>query len=346
MNIISFRPTFKVPRLVPFLGALGCLFMMFLINPIFSFVALVIIVALYLWLERRGLRAQWGDIRGGLFLVLAERASRIAMTFPRHQVTWKPDLLVPIDDPKIRAGPLLFIRSITYPAGSIFAFTVKNKTNKKIQNDLDDLIMPLKDENILVNCTVIEDSEFLHGARLVIQTLKASAFRPNVLFLTSGSDTDKDKTIDKLVTEATNHDLGVVILRQHPRMAFGMQKTVNLWLRDKSPNWHLAMLITLQLQLNWEGQINLVTATSDKSDEKRLYNFLERLSDQARLPSMTYFHVLIGTFEGTLKTAPRADINIFGLGDKLNFDFMRNAPELTKSSCLNVKDSGWESALV
>ena len=32
MKIISFRPTFKVPRLVPFIGAAGCLFIMFLIR--------------------------------------------------------------------------------------------------------------------------------------------------------------------------------------------------------------------------------------------------------------------------------------------------------------------------
>ncbi|MEJ2049566.1 MAG: amino acid permease [Calditrichota bacterium] len=346
MNIISFRPTFKVPRFVPLVGAFGCLFIMFLINPVFSFVAIVCIVVLYFWLERRGLKSDWGDIRGGLFLVLAERASRISMKFPRHQMTWKPDLLVPIDDPKVWAGPLLFIRSITYPSGSIFTFTVKNRFLKETQTALDDLILPLKSENILINSTIIEDNNFLHGARLVMQTLKASTFRPNVLFLTLGKDRKKDETFDRLVIEAKKNDLGIVILRQHPRIAFGMQKTINLWLRDKSPNWHLAMLITLQLQLNWEGSINLVTVAPDKSHERRLHAFLDRLSDQARLPSMTEFYVLTGTFEEALKSAPRGDINLFGLREKLSFEFMRNSTELTKSSCLFVKDSGQESALV
>ena len=346
MKIISFRPTFKIPRSVPFVGAVSCVLIMFLINPIFSIVAITTIVALYIWLERRGLHAKWGDIRGGLFLVLAERASRLSRKFPRHQISWKPDLLVPIEDPKIWAGSLLFIRSITYPSGSIFAFTVNENNVEEIQNDLKDLLAPIEQEGILVNSTVLEDNQFLHGARLVIQTLKGGAFRPNILFLTLGGDKEKDDVINELVTQASKHKIGTIILRQHPRMAFGMQKTVNLWLRDKSPNWNLAMLITLQLQLNWEGKINLVTATADKAEEKRLNNFLDRLSDQARLPSMTDCHVLIGKFEETLKTAPRADINIFGVGDKLSFDFMRNAPEWTKSSCLFVRDSGWESALV
>lgn len=344
MKIISFRPTFKIPRFVPLIGSIGCLLVMFLINPIFTFIAIVVIASIYLWLERRGLKTELGDIRGGLFLVLAERASRIAMKFPRHHVTWKPDLLVPIDDPKIWAGLLLFIRSITYPSGSIFAFTVKENQSKEIQENLDDLLIPLEQEGILVNRAVIEDSEFLHGAKLVIQTLKAGTFQPNVLFLTLSGQKAKDGMIDQLVIQAIKHELGTVLLRQHRRMAFGMQKTINVWLRDKSPNWHLAILIALQLQLNWEGNINLITATSDKSDERKLYNFLEHLSDQARLPSQTYFHVLIGPFEKTLSLAPPADVNIFGLQDKLFFDFMRKAPELTKSSCLFVRDSGKESA--
>jgi amino acid transporter len=346
MKIISFRPTFRIPHAVPFLGAAGCLFMMFLINPIFSIVAITTIAVLYVWLTRRGLESEWGDIRGGMFLVLAERAARVAAKFPRHQISWKPDLLIPIEDPKIWAGPLLFIRSITYPSGSIFAFTVREDNLDETRKDLEDLLSPIEEQDVLIYHTVIEDNDFLHGAKLVIQTLKGGAFRPNTLFLTLGSDNKKDDIIKLLATHAAKHELGMIILRQHPRMAFGMQNHVNLWLRDKSPNWHLAMLIALQLQSNWEGRINLVTATPDINEQKRLYDFLERLSDQARLPSMTDFHVLSGNFRETMAAAPRADINIFGTARELAFDFMRNATEWTKSSCLFVKDSGRESALV
>ena len=345
MHIISFRPSFKIPRIVSLTGALGCGSIMILINPIFSILAIIIIVALYFWLGSRGLRSESGDIRGGMFLVIAERASRLAAKFPRHQVTWKPDLLLPIDDPKVWSGSLQFIRNITYPTGSIFAFTVKEADTDETGKELSDLLSPLDKQGIIVNSTVIEDSDFIHGTRLVIQTLKAGAFRPNTLFLTLGSDAKKDSNIDKIVSQAIKHEIGAVILRQHPRLAFGMQQDINFWIRDKSPNWHLGMLIALQLQLNWEGQLNLITATTDKDDKKRLYGFLDRLSDRARLPAQTEYHVLVGKFEDNLESAPGADVNIFGLADKLPFKFMREAPELTKSSCLFIRDSGKESAL-
>jgi len=250
-----------------------------------------------------------------------------------------------VDDPNVWSGSLLFIRNIAYPSGSIFAFTVKNHDIEKTKRELSELLLPLQDKNLLVSSAIIEDETFLHGARLVIQTLKAGALRPNTLFLTLGNDTRKDSIITELTTHAHHNEMGTIILRQHPRLAFGMQQDVNLWLRDKSPNWHLAMLISLQLQLNWGRKLNLITASPEKKDRGRLFHFLEQLSDQARLPSMTEFHVLTGNFREAVQTAPNADISIFGLAETLPFEFMRSATELTKSSCLFIKDSGWESAL-
>ncbi len=345
MKIISFRPAFKIPQFVSLTGALGCLFIMFLINPLFSLVGFIIIVVLYFWFGKRGLKAEGGDIRGGMFLVLAERASRIADKFPRHQISWKPDLLLPIDDPKIWAGPLLFIKNIAYPSGSIFAFTVRDSNIEETENELNELLKPIRDQNLSVHSAVLEDAEFLHGARLVIQTLNAGALRPNTLFLTLGSDKDNDGIIGELVNQSEKHQLGIIILRQHPRVAFGMQKNVNLWLRDKSPNWHLAVLVALQLQLNWDGKINLITSTTEENEKKKAQHFLERLSDQARMPSLTEFHVLTGDFKSVMKKAPAADINVFGLAGNLQLDFIREVPELINSSCLFIKDSGHESAL-
>jgi len=347
MKIISFRPTFKIPRLVPLIGTAGSLFIMFLINPVFSIIAIVIIILLYIWFAKKGLESKWGDIRGGLFLVIAERASRVASKFPRHYITWKPDLLLPIENPKEWKGPILFIRNITYPSGSIFAFTIKKEKIEETQSALEELLLPLQNEGIMVNSTVLESESFLSGARIVIQTLRGGAFRPNILFLTLGDNKRKNYVIKRLIELATKNNLGTIILRQHQRTAFGMQKDINLWMRDRSPNWNLAVLITLQLQLNWGGKINLITVAHDEKEEKRLYRLLERLSDKARLPSMTEFYVLRGSFKETIKNAPRADVNIFGLArESIPFSFIREVTELTKSSCVFVKDSGLESALV
>ena len=221
--------------------------------------------------------------------------------------------------------------------------TDKNFTEAK--ENLDEAILPIKNENILVTSTILEDTEFLHGAKLVIQTLRGGALRPNSIFLTLGNDEQKDDIVKELLNYANNNELGSLILRQHKRAAFGLQKDINLWLRDKSPNWHLAILISLQLQLNWGGKINLVTVAESAKDERRLYKFLDNISEQTRLPSLTEFKVLTGNFKEVIKDSPRADIHIFGMADNPDLNFMREITELTTSSWLFVRDSGQESAV-
>jgi hypothetical protein len=241
---------------------------------------------------------------------------------------------------------LLFIRSITYPSGSVFAFSVQDQHVEETEMHLNELLYPLSEENILISSTVIEDSEFLHGAKLVIQTLKGRTLRPNSLFLSFSDNPQKDNNILQLTQHASRYQMGIMLLYQHQRVAFGIQKDVNLWLRDESPNWHLAMLIALQIHQNWEGTLNLITVSPDEKDEERLYAFLERLGDQARLPSVTEFHVLKGSFMEVLATAPRADINIFGLAQEVSLESLRQIPKKARSSCLFVGDSGQENALV
>lgn len=346
MRFISFRPTFRVPRVVPLIGSIGSIFTMFLISPLFSVVALVVIVILYIWLERRSVESEWGDIRGGMFLALAERISRVADRFPRHHVNWKPDLLVPIEDPRHTTIPLQFLHQLTDPAGSIYAFTVRTGDSGVAQNQLDVLMAPLSGRRLPVRTAVIDDADFVHGSEVVIQTLRATVFRPNTLFLTIGSSGKKDAEVSRLIEFAGANELGVAILKRHAAAGFGDQKIVNLWLRPRSPNWHLATLLAMQMQINWNGRLNLITAVHDGSEVPEVESFLNHLGELARFPQNTEFHVLSGSFEHTVRTAPAGDLTIIGLAAKIDLLRLRALAALFDTTCLFVKDSGRENALV
>jgi len=268
------------------------------------------------------------------------------MRNPHCKVSWKPDILIFIDDPKIWTASIPLISGITHPSGSIFAFTFRDSGIVETECDLGELLAPLKEQCIPVRSTVIRESDFLHDAELFLKVLKSGSSCPNTLFLTLGDDEQNDETIRKLVTHAGSSQLSVMILYQYKASAYGMQQDVNLWLRDESPNWRLAMLVALQLQMNWKGRLHVITASTNLEDTQRLYSFLERLGEHFRLPSMAEFHVRIGEFREILETAPRADLNIFGLAKELSFPFIRKAVAGTKSSCIFIGDSGQENALV
>ncbi|HHP7243501.1 MAG TPA: amino acid permease, partial [Elainellaceae cyanobacterium] len=66
----SFRPLFRVHWSLALLGAIGCLAVMFLINPIATITAGVIVLAIYFWLQRRELQTTWGDVRRGVWMMM------------------------------------------------------------------------------------------------------------------------------------------------------------------------------------------------------------------------------------------------------------------------------------
>jgi len=63
--LVSFRPILRLPRMVSFAGAAGCLLAMFVVNPTFGLAALAIVVVFYGLLVRRTLDHSMADVHRG-----------------------------------------------------------------------------------------------------------------------------------------------------------------------------------------------------------------------------------------------------------------------------------------
>ncbi|MCA9918812.1 MAG: hypothetical protein KC445_12715, partial [Anaerolineales bacterium] len=90
----------------------------------------------------------------------------------------------------------------------------------------------------------------------------------------------------------------------------------------------------------------LLTAVTDAAEEENAQAYLAQLMELGRMPKGTTPLVYVGDFETCLKQAPQADLNIFGLQTHVNLPFMRRMMTNTHASCIFVRDSGMESALV
>jgi len=348
IGIVSFRPTFRSPRFVSLYGAAACFFIMIVIDPIIGTLALTIISGIYVYLLHSGLKARWGDVRSGLFSSIAMWSARQSLQLPRHTKSWIPNLLLPVEDPK--ASPLFFrlARDITCPGGSVTAFTVASTLEKpRKEKQLVEALEPLKKDKIFCVSSTIEGEEFLISSLTLVQFLKNIFLRPNILFITVSDHPEKDGPILEMLRAGTEQEMGLAILKLHPKAALNQQKEINLVLRDKSPNKHLAILLAIQLHKNWEhSKINLVTMVSDEDEYREQADFFHQVKEAARMPAGTTVNVIQGKFPEDLDMFPRCDIAICGLGDEISLDFVRRISEYSQVSCLFVRDSGEESAFV
>ncbi|MEM9952029.1 MAG: Na-K-Cl cotransporter [Chloroflexota bacterium] len=354
LGLISFRPKFRVPLLVPLIGLFGCIFAMFLIAPTFSLVAVIVIVLLYIYLGQRHLEAPWSDIRSGLLVRLAEWSAKVVDRLPTEQErAWKPDLLFPTHSVNELLGSYRFLKALAYPRGSVRVIGLHQQGETKSLDGIDDVIQRFNQSGIFSRVAFIESENDEQSLHLVMDLLQNDFFRPNGLFLPISERTDAEMA-ERLMHRAKERGMGMLMLMQHPVVQLGRETIINVWVRDQSPHWEialnlsnvdLALLMAYQIMFDWKGKMRLITVVSDPENQADGQQFLERIVDLGRMPDNTEVIAATGDFLSIIEEIPRADLNIFGIGNTVELDFMRKMVEQTHSSCLFVQDSGSESAL-
>ena len=355
LGLVSFRPLLQIPRTVSFLGVVGCLFAMFIVNPTFSLIALSVVVLFYGLLLRRSLATDVADVRSGLFVSLAEWAAKQVSDLSTSQErAWKPNLLVPVENTETLRGTFSLLEDIAAPKGSVKILGLSSEhAPENLSARIDDLTGAFRKRGVFASSTVIKADAFADGLTAGIQALRGAFFRPNILFLPQPDSASREQDYRTILTNLSDIPIGVLIYAAHPHAGLGQREQINIWIHDRSPDWSISMdignldlplLTAYKLSKNWDAQMRLLTVIDDPSERENARAFMETVTDLARMPGADIV-VKQGAFEDAVPDAPQADLNMFGLTPEPDFDFMRSMVDQTRSSCLFVADSGQESAL-
>jgi hypothetical protein len=355
LGLVSFRPLLQIPRVVSFAGVVGCLFAMFIVNPTFSLVALAIVVGVYGLLLRRSLEADLSDVRSGLFVSLAEWAAKqVSGLSTRQERAWKPNLLVPVERANKLRGTFALLRDLATPKGSVKLLGLASEhTPERLRKQIADLTESFRRQGVFASSTVVQGSAFASDLTVGIQALGGAFFRPNILFLPLPDSEQREQDYRTVLQDLSNERMGVALFSRHPDADIAQRGQINIWISDRSPDWEVSMdignldlplLLAFKLRRNWDAQMRILTVVSDPAEREAARDFLETVTDLARMPE-TEVIVEAGSFDEHVSKAPQADLSIFGLARELDFAFMRRMTTATHSSCLFVRDSGQESAL-
>jgi amino acid transporter len=355
LGLTSFRPLFRVPQIVPLIGLIGSVVAMYLINPIFSLTATVIVLVLYQFLSLRHLTAPWSDVRSGMFVSMAEWAAKRVLQLPSGQDrAWKPSLLVPVQSVAAIRYSYRFLEAITKPNGSLHIVGLYESGQREHMQALSKYEQAFANDGIFARVALLEARRFGYTLQTAMEVSTSTFFRPNTLFLPILPDSDEEK-LQFIVDRAGENELGVILYADDPETGLGQEHVINVWMREQSPEWtiglrlpnlDLSLLLAYQLARNWPGEINLLTAVADAAEEENAQAYLAQLMELGRMPKGTTPLVYVGDFETCIQQAPQADLNIFGLQTHVNLPFMQRMMAHTHASCIFVRDSGMESALV
>jgi solute carrier family 12 sodium/potassium/chloride transporter 2 len=235
IGIVSFRPSFRIPKFIPFIGSFGCIGVMFLIDVRFSVVAFIGIAVIYFILIRRRLKVHSPDVRSGLLMFLAEKFAIAASRLPYHPKIWKPNLLIPVKDMDMLSKMHPLIDGIVSPVGRMLFCkviekgseeTYRRKEKDSLKGQIFDAVGSLKEKGLFVETSVVEAPDFYEGSATLAQTVKDMFFPPNTLLYLLDEPPEKDAQVSRLIKKLEHEGLGIVLLKYHPQTGFGERRSL------------------------------------------------------------------------------------------------------------------------
>ncbi len=358
LGLVSFRPTLRLPRIVPLLGTAGCLFAMFIVNPTFSLLAWGAVLGLYFWIMQRRLDRRADDVRSGIFVAFAEwAASKCTELGINTSRAWKPSFLVPVVDGAELRGEFRLVVDMCDPSGSAKLLGIANReTVTDLTPRIENLGISLRKRGVFTTWSVLDSASFVTGTIAGLQALKSAFFRPNVLLLSLPENPERYAELQQLIGEAKRLGIGVTLLALHPKAGLGRMSVINVWIRPPSPgesvevalgrgNMNLAVLLAYRLARGWKADLNLICAVASETQAEDARRYVEELRDLARVPEGAKTHVVVSELEAAVRSVPQSDIDILGMPRNEDLAFVRRMVEATRSSCMFTIDSGSENAL-
>ncbi len=355
LNLVSFRPTFKVPSYVPILGSLASVSAIVIVSPFVGLACILISLTIYIYLDRKALDNPYETLNTGLFGSIANWAARKVAISPdsSNLRSWKPDILFPVERATQLEGNFQLLLSLAYPQGSVQVIGFVEGKNLRPMKGLKHTIAALQEENLFASAALIQSNGYITSLRTSAAVMRSSFFRPNML-LVPISDRSQEE-LEGVLEVARDNQIGVIFLAKHPDTGFGKSRNINVWISDQSPNWHLGfklanidlpLLIAYKMIHNWRAKLRVITLVSDPKELGPARQYLNDLLTLARIPSGFTIHVEDTPFKEFVTRAPIADINLFGLGTSVNKAFLEQTVLDTESTCMFVRNSGMESVLV
>ena len=283
----SFRPLFKVHWSLSLLGAAGCIFVMLLINAAATVVAAVFVLAVLIWLERRGLEAAWGDVRMGIWLALT-RAGLMRLKKPVDPRNWRPHLLVLTGAPMRRWHLVELANSFSHNRGILTVATVLGsesvtvKRRQSLERGIQDF---LSKRGVGALVRVVSAPDPFAGSEQLVETYGLGTLVPNTILLGDTKEDEHRARYCRMVEKFYYSKRNVLIVRDDEARGFGNRKSIDIWWGGLQGNGALMLILAylLQSSLQWrDARVRLKMVVPNEEAARGARKNLAAIAERTR----------------------------------------------------------------
>ncbi|MEJ2055779.1 MAG: amino acid permease, partial [Calditrichaceae bacterium] len=291
----SYRPTFRSKWYLSLLGAIGSFIMMFQMAPLYAFIAMVAIIAIYLIIKsgREGEDDLSTMIKGALFQLT--RKLQVLIQRKQASVTetgWRPSFIAVSSTSLTRLAPFDLLRWISHYYGfGTFIHYIKGfldeSTNEEARVKLDQLIKQSKTSKAGIYVDTIISPSFRTAVAQIVQIPGISGMENNSILFEYHEDAEEDITdIVDGCHFASLVDYNICVLRSSEHH-FGYKQNIHIWLTPgdyRNANLMILIAYIIMGHPDWKNcRVELFAAFEEKELNKEMSR-LNQLINKGRIP--------------------------------------------------------------
>jgi len=330
----SYRPTIRVPWYVSLSGSLGAVAVMFLISPMACICAVALELILYLYLRRRALESQWGDVRAGLWSALARFSLLQMRKLKARARNWRPQILLFAHNPAARMGLVRMANWFNQNRGVVTVCHVVEgdveRDSAEIQQRKAEMQKTFEREDVPAFSIVNVVPDFESGVMGIAQAYGFAGMQANTaMFGWSEVPEGLAKQL-RVMRLLSNLNLSTVLAKMESAEGPAQRRTIDVWWGGLQNNGDLMLLLAHLLNLNplWrQARVKIRSIVSREGDRKPMREKLTELITEVRIDAEA--NVLVKRddqgFTDVMYEASRdADVTFLGLmipgpGDELTY---------------------------
>jgi len=286
----SYRPTINVPWYISFIGSIGAIIVMALINPLACLIAAVLESTLLIFLRRRAMKKRWGDVRAGLWIALARFA---LLKLRRHTIdprNWRPQILLFTGNPTKRMGLVRMANWFSQNQGLVTAVQLIvgdiDKEYKDVEKKQQEMDKALEEEGLVAFSEVDVVTDFQCGVLDIIQANGIAGLQSNTVMFGWPKRPGRLESTLQIMRSVSRTGRSTIIARTGSAHESGKEKRIDIWWRGLQNNGDLMLLLAHLLKLNteWRGaKIRICSIVESEEERERMAASLNKLVPETRI---------------------------------------------------------------
>ena len=286
----SWRPKFRVHWGFSFAGAFGCFAVMFMISAGATFIAIFVSLSVYALMKRRRLKARWGDLKYGIFMLMVQFGLYKLSTRKPNIESWRPNILVLSGAPTSRWFLIEIADALAHGYGLLTVAAVlpeRHISYQRKENMEETIGNYLEERKVKALVKVFPADNVIGGISSLIRGYGFGPVEPNTVLIGEVARESDLYGFTEVILLIQEHKKNVIIVKEgEGRTDRRDDRRIDIWWGQKGRNAGLILALAhlLGTSQSWRNaRMVLKTIVTSRDDPAETEKGLRAFIEQGRL---------------------------------------------------------------